>query len=326
MPNTKTTNNIIALAIIAIILLLATTAYFWNQSRVLKKDVVKYDTEITQMTETQEKLEQDYEQAINSLEELKGDNQELNQIIDQQKDELKVQKNKIAANLTTSKDYKAAKAEIEKLKAQAEKFIQEINDLKSQNLVLTEANQQLQTDKSMLSDQLSTTTSEKMNVSREKDSLSQAKQRLEKEKQKLFVKANKASAIMLDKMEVKGYVIKKNGKQSTESDADDLQMLKICFNMLKNEIADPGQELFYIRLIGPDGNTLYDEKAGSGTMTKSSDDTKMNYTKKYLVDYNGQAENICLVWNKEIPLTKGKYKVELYNKGYLSGISEFKLK
>ena len=44
------------------------------------------------MTETQEKLEQDYEQAVNSLEELKGDNQELNQIIDQQKDELKVQK------------------------------------------------------------------------------------------------------------------------------------------------------------------------------------------------------------------------------------------
>jgi membrane-associated HD superfamily phosphohydrolase len=326
MPNTKTTNNIIAMAIIAIILLLATTAYFWNQSRVLKKDVVKYDTEISQMTETQEKLEQDYEQAVNSLEELKGDNQELNQIIDQQKAELKVQKNKIAANLTTSKDYKAAKAEIEKLKAQAEKFIQEINDLKSQNLVLTEANQQLQTDKSMLSEQLSTTTSEKMTVSREKDSLSQAKQRLEKEKQKLFVKANKASAIMLDKMEVKGYVIKKNGKQSTESDADDLQMLKICFNMLKNEITDPGQELFYIRLIGPDGNTLYDEKAGSGTMTKSSDDTKMNYTKKYLVDYNGQAENICLVWNKEIPLTKGKYKVELYNKGYLSGTTEFKLK
>ncbi|MBK7094061.1 MAG: hypothetical protein IPH57_02980 [Saprospiraceae bacterium] len=326
MPNTRTTNNIIAMAIIAIILLLGTTAYFWNQSRNLKKDVVKYDTEISQMTETQEKLEQDYEQAVNSLEELKGDNQELNQIIDQQKDELKVQKNKIAANLTTSKDYKAAKAEIEKLKAQAEKFIQEINDLKSQNLVLTEANQQLQTDKTMLSDQLSTTTSEKITVSREKDSLSQAKQRLEKEKQKLFVKANKASAIMLDKMDVKGYVIKKNGKQSTESDADDLQMLKICFNMLKNEIADAGQELFYIRIIGPDGNTLYDEKAGSGIMTKSSDDTKMNYTKKYLVDYNGQAENICLVWNKEIPLTKGKYKVELYNKGYLSGTTEFKLK
>lgn len=314
------------MAIIAIILLLGTTAYFWNQSRNLKKDVVKYDTEISQMTETQEKLEQDYEQAVNSLEVLKGDNQELNQIIDQQKDELKVQKNKIAANLTTSKDYKAAKAEIEKLKAQAEKFIQEINDLKSQNLVLTEANQQLQTDKTMLSDQLSTTTSEKITVSREKDSLSQAKQRLEKEKQKLFVKANKASAIMLDKMDVKGYVIKKNGKQSTESDADDLQMLKICFNMLKNEIADAGQELFYIRIIGPDGNTLYDEKAGSGIMTKSSDDTKMNYTKKYLVDYNGQAENICLVWNKEIPLTKGKYKVELYNKGYLSGTTEFKLK
>ncbi|MGE5356531.1 MAG: coiled-coil domain-containing protein [Deltaproteobacteria bacterium] len=326
MANTRTTNNIIAMAIIAILLLLGTTGYFWNKSRNLQKDVVKFDTEINQMSEAQEQLEKDYEEAINSLDELKGDNQELNSIIDKQKEELKVQKNKISSMLKTSKDLNAAKAEIEKLKAQAEKFIQEINDLKSQNLVLTEANQQLQSDKTVLSDQLSSTTSEKMAVTREKDSLSTAKQRLEKEKQRLFVKANKASAIMLDKIDVKGYMIKKNGKQTTENDADDVQMLKICFNMLKNEIADQGQELFYLRLIAPDGNTLYDEKAGSGVLTKSSDETKMNYTKKYLVDYNGQTENICLVWNKEIPLIKGRYKVELYNKGYFSGVGEFKLK
>jgi hypothetical protein len=165
-----------------------------------------------------------------------------------------------------------------------------------------------------------------MAVTREKDSLSTAKQRLEKEKQKLFVKANKASAIMLEKIEVKGYMIKKNGKETTESDADDIQSLKIAFNMLKNEIADQGQELFYVRIIAPDGNTLYDEKAGSGTMTKSSDDSRMNYTKKYLVDYNGQTESLKLVWNKDMPLTKGRYKIEIYNKGYLSGTGEFKLK
>ena len=314
------------MAIVAIILLLGTTAYFWNESRKLKKEVVTFNTEIDQMTETQNKLTQDYEQAMASLEELKGDNQELNQLIDEQKAELKSQKNKISSMLTTTKNYKAAKAEIEKLKEQAQAFIQEINDLKAQNLVLTESNQQLQSDKIVLSEQLSTTTSEKLNVTREKDSLSLAKQRLEKEKQKLFVKANKASAITLDKINVKGYLIKKNGKQSTESHADELQMLKICFTMQKNEIADAGQELFYIRLIGPDGNTLYDEKMGSGIMTKSSDDTKMNYTKKYLVDYNGIDENVCLVWNKEIPLTKGRYKVELYNKGYLAGVADFKLK
>lgn len=326
MSNTKTTNNIIAMAIIAIVLLLASTAYFWVQSNKLGKDVDKFSTEVTQLTDAQDKLQLDYEQSINSLEELKGDNQELNQLIDQQKAELKTQKDKISKMLATTKDYKSAKAEIQKLKTQAEKFIQEINDLKAQNLVLTDANTQLQTDKTALADQLNTTTNEKMNISKEKDSLSTAKQRLEKEKQKLFVKANKASVIMLDEMEVKGYLTKKNGKQSSESSAKDVQFLKICFNMVKNEITDSGQELFYLRIIAPDGNTLYDEKAGSGHMTKSSDDSKMNYTKKYLIDYNGKEENICLVWNKDIPLMKGKYKAELYNKGYFSGSTEFKLK
>ena len=135
MSNTRSTNNIIAAAIVAIILLLGTTGYFWNKSRNLQKDVVKFDTEINQMSEAQDQLNKDYEEAITSLDELKGDNQELNQIIDQQKEELKVQKNKISSMMKTSIDVKAAKAEIEKLKAQAASFIQEINDLKSQNLV-----------------------------------------------------------------------------------------------------------------------------------------------------------------------------------------------
>jgi hypothetical protein len=326
MSNTKTSNNIIAMAIIAIVLLLASTAYFWVQSNKQGKDVEKFSTEVAQLTDAQDKLQLEYEQSMNSLEELKGDNQELNQLIDQQKVELKAQKDKVSKMLATTKNYNSAKAEIEKLKAQAEKFIQEINELKSQNLVLSDANQQLQTEKTTLSDRLNTTANEKMNISKEKDSLSSAKQRLEKEKQKLFVKANKASVIMLDEMEVKGYKTKQNGKQSTESSAKDVQFLKICFNLVKNEIADIGQELFYLRIIAPDGNTVYDEKAGSGHLTKSSDDSKMNFTKKYLVDYNGKEENICLVWNKEIPLIKGKYKAELYNKGYFSGSTEFKLK
>lgn len=326
MASTKTTNNIIAVAILAIIALLGTTAYFWTQTKNLKKDVQKYDTEVSQLNETQDKLEADYQAAVNSLDQMKTDNTELNQMIDKQKADLKVQKDKISKMLATTKNYKAAKAEIENMKSQAQAYIQQINDLKNQNQILTDANTQLQTDKTSLNDQLTTTINEKNTVNKQKDSIITVKKELENENAKLFVKANKASALVLNDIESKPYKVKSNGKYSGENNPEKMQLLKVCGKMIKNEITDKGQETFYLRLIAPDGNTVYNESAGSGALTKASDNSKVNYTKKFVVNYNGQDDDICLVWNKDIPLVKGKYQVELYNKGYLSGKSEFKLK
>ncbi len=326
MASKKSSNNVMALAIVAIILLLGTTAYLWVQNNKLKKETDKYETELNALSQTQAKLEKDYELAINSLDELKTDNQELNELIEKQKAELKVQKDKITGLIWKSRKLKIAKAEIENLKAQALEYVQEINDLKEQNTVLTNANQRLQKDKSELFERLNLTSEEKERIKREKDSLDMLKQKLEKDKQKLFTKANKASVIPLSDISVKGYSIKSNGKYSRKRKAKNIELLKICFDMLENEIADPGEEIFIIRLIGPDGNTLYDENTGSGITTKSSDNSQMKFTKSYTVEYNKQKENICLIWNKDIPLIKGPYKLEIYNKGYLAGKYDFKLR
>ncbi|HHH53518.1 MAG TPA: hypothetical protein ENK91_07655 [Bacteroidetes bacterium] len=326
MASKKSSNNVMALAIIAIILLLGTTAYLWVQNSKLKKETNKYEVELNTLSQTQAKLEKDYELAINSLDELKTDNQELNELIEKQKAELKSQKDKITNLIWKSRKLKIAKAEIENLKAQALEYVQEINDLKEQNEVLTNANQRLQKDKSVLSEKLNLTSAEKARIKKEKDSLDLLKQKLEKDKAKLFTKANKASVIPLDKISVKGYSIKENGKYSRKRKAKNIEVLKICFDMLENEIADIGEEVFVIRLIGPEGNTLYDENTGSGIITKASDNSQMKYTKSYNVEYNKQNENICLIWNKDIPLKKGPYKLEIYNKGYLAGKYEFKLR
>ena len=326
MPNTRTTNNIIAFAIIAIIALLGSTAYFWVKYNNATKTNQSLTTEIKDVTDVKNKLESDYQQAISSLEELKSDNLELNDLIEKQKAELKVQKDKISKQLAISKNYEAAKRQIEDLKNQAAAYIQQINELKEKNQMLTESNVLLETEKSDLSNKLTVTTSEKMALSEQKDSLSSAKKVLEKENAKLFVKANKASALALEDVSAKSYKVKSSGKYSKESSADEMQLVKVCFDMLKNDYADVGQEAFYLRLIAPDGNTVYNEKSGSGSLTKALDNSKVNYTKKYYVDYTGNAEEICLVWNKEVELTKGRYQVEVYNKGYLVGTTDFKLK
>ncbi len=326
MASRKSTNNVISIAIIAIVLLLGTSGYLWIQNNNLKRDLTKYDNEIKVFTQTQAKLEKDYNLAISSLDELKGDNLELNKLIENQKAELAQQKNKISSLIWKSKKLKEAKKEITNLKNQALAYIQKIQDLKEQNIVLTGANQRLQKDKSELNDKLSLSTTQLAQKEEENDSLLTVKQKLEKDKRKLLFKTNKASVIRVGDISVKGYLLKSNGKYSRRRKAKNIELLKVCFNMEKNEITDIGEEIFYVRLIAPDGNTVYEEKAGSGILTKSIDATKMKYTKKYNVDYSGQEENICLILNKDFPLKKGRYKVEIYNKGYLAGSDSFKLK
>ncbi len=326
MASRKSTNNVISIAIIAIVLLLGTVGYLWVQNNNLKKQLTKYDNEIKVFTQTQAKLEKDYNLAISSLDELKGDNLELNKLIEDQKAELTAQKNKISSLIWKSKKLKEAKKEIVNLKNQALAYIQEIQNLKEQNVVLTSANQRLQRDKSELSQKLNISSTQLAKKENENDSLLTIKQKLEKDKKKLLYKTNKASVIKVNDLSVKGYVLKSNGKYSRRRKAKNIQLLKICFTMDKNEIADIGEEVFYVRLIAPDGNTVYEEKAGSGILTKSIDGTKMKYTKRYNVDYSGQNEDICLILNKDFPLKKGRYQIEVYNKGYLAGADNFKLR
>lgn len=175
MPNTRTTNNIIAFAIIAIIALLGTTAYFWVKYNEATKTNQSLSTEIKDVTDVKNKLEMDYQQAITSLEELKSDNLELNDLIEKQKAELKIQKDKISKQLAVSKNYEVAKRQIEDLKNQAATYIAQINELKEKNQILTETNMQLETDKSDLTNKLTVTTSEKNSLSVQKDSLTSAK-------------------------------------------------------------------------------------------------------------------------------------------------------
>ena len=326
MASRKSTNNVISIAIIAIVLLLGTIGYLWVQNNNLKKQLTKYDNEIKLFTQTQAKLEKDYNLAISSLDELKGDNLELNKLIEDQKTELTAQKNKISSLIWKSKKLKEAKKEIVNLKNQALAYIQEIQNLKEQNVVLTSANQRLQRDKSELSQKLNISSTQLAKKENENDSLLTIKQKLEKDRKKLLYKTNKASVIKINDLSVKGYVLKSNGKYSRRRKAKNIELLKICFTMDKNEIADIGEEVFYVRLIAPDGNTVYEEKAGSGILTKSIDGTKMKYTKRYNVDYSGQNEDICLILNKDFPLKKGRYQIEVYNKGYLAGADNFKLR
>jgi len=80
---------------IAIALLLLLSGYLWYENTNLKTANTEQVAQIAEQQEIQAALDEDYQAALESIESLRSDSQELNALIDNQKEELKAQKTKI---------------------------------------------------------------------------------------------------------------------------------------------------------------------------------------------------------------------------------------
>jgi len=65
---------------------------------------------------------------------------------------------------------------------------------------------------------------------------------------------------------------------------------------------------------------------GSGTIRDESNKEEMRFTKAESIDYQNESGNICMNWEPSTGFDKGLYSVEIFNKGYIAGRGEFRLK
>lgn len=319
MNNTKSKQNFTAVGIGLILLLAGLNLYQWyGNSKLSKSNEIK-QSEVIELQKLNAELDQDYQAAVESLEELRGDNQELNSLIDAQKAALTTQKNKINDLIWSKKELDKAKAEIKNLNASVTKYLAEINDLKAKNQILTDENVQL----SATVDEVKKTNEEilaaKAAVTREKEDLS-------KSNQALGSKVDMANAIKINFMEVKGYEANKKGKLSETSRAKNVNVLRVCFITETNMVTSSGKKKFFVRIIKPTGETVAMEDTGSGVLTNKLDNTQVRYTTSGDITYNNEDTNACIDWNVTEPLVKGNYQIEMYNNGFQVGKGSFKLK
>ena len=95
MSTPQSKQNFTAIAIGIIIALLALNAYQWYVNSKLSSTNLTQKSEMVELQKVQEELDQDYQTALESLEEMRGDNAQLNALIDSKKSKLKTQKDKI---------------------------------------------------------------------------------------------------------------------------------------------------------------------------------------------------------------------------------------
>lgn len=279
--------------------------------------------ELTQQKEAFTELDAKYNEAVTQLEQQKGINAELDAKINQQLAELESSKNQIAGLIRSNKDYKGGMANLSRQKDQ---FLAEIDDLKKQIGILTENNTQLSGQNEQLTSSLNETQTRLQEEGTAKAALISEKSSLESERNQLSKKVDVASAIRVKNVEVKARDVRSNGKERSNSKAKKVDKLSVCFVTEANEIAEAGEETFYIRVVDPTGAPLAIESLGSGVGMNKRDESEFRYTTTATCNYTNGETQVCGAWQPGQNFVKGKYQVEIFNKGFLVGTGNFNLK
>lgn len=154
-----------------------------------------------------------------------------------------------------------------------------------------------------------------------KKQMSWAKERaqnLEKEKAKMQQTLSKAAA--LEARDFKIYPV--NRKDREVRKYRKAEKLKADFVLRKNITAERGTRTLYLRVETPDKSII----ANPDQDTFKYENSKLIYTAKRSVEYEGEELEVSIYWNNDGSLGRGKYTAYLFSEKHLIGTASFQLK
>ena len=309
-----------SIAIIVAILLLALNAWLLYNKIQQDQLIEKQNKELLDADRLTVDLEKQYYVALSDLEDLRSENEEISELIDAQREELKVRKDRIEKLIKEKGDLAAARKEMEALRQQIKGYLNTIYNLQEKADSLGWAVDSL----SLRNDSLQTRLDSATVIARALHARNLA---LQKEKEVLARKATYAAVVKVENVVVSGLKLRSNGKTVRKRYARNITLLKVCFDVIYNDLVLDAEEFFLVRIINPKGETLAIEQLGSGVLERQDTGEEIRFT------FAGSAPHVpgsgaaCLTWAPPPgSLSPGKYTVEVYNKGYLAGKGMFSLK
>lgn len=331
-PSESNSKKPIYLALIGILLLINGILLFNNLSmRKANKETV------TTLEGEKVQLQAEYDTAVQALETLQADKAATDTTLAQIQLELETKKNEIQKLLSKSNaskgDLSAARAMIENLKTSIQGYEQQISQLRYANQQLTGENTGLKSDVASKSqtiaqqtDSIGRLNTEKTTLTSEKENITRQRDELNTQKEILTSQVNRASVMIATNITATGIKTRKSGKEVSTDNNKRVQKLKICFDILPNAVAKPGNKEILLRMISPKGEILAIQALGSGVFTNAQTGEEMQYTKKEIFSFSNQKENYCIYWEQNNPFDEGVYTAEVYHDGHLIGSNNVQLK
>jgi hypothetical protein len=297
---------IILQTVINILLMLLLGFFTLNYFKTDKKLSFK-EVELFQSDSARAELETVLNETELELTEYKGKNAELDQFLREKNDSLQLFADKIEKMLRkgnlTKQELEKANDELDLLRYYKRKYIGQIDSLSSVILVLNQENKTLKTD-----------------IDKQK----RKNENLNMDIARLSNKVAIGAKLNAENIFVTGVKLRSNGKEKETIRVSQMTQLKLTFKVNENYVSEQGKKEIFLKVIGPDGATVYNQAAGSGTFQYQN--VESLYSSKKVIDFNSEAQTVSIYWEKGSEFVKGNYKAELYCEGFKIGATEFELK
>lgn len=275
--------------------------FWWKEKGIVKVITIEKEN----VKDAAEIVKQELIALSAQYENLKTDNQQMNEEIEAKKQEI----GKLQKQLEKHKDdaYIIAKLkrETETLRAIMQHFVVEIDSLNT-------LNKNVIAEREVVKKELKTEKSKNTQLTREKEDLQGT--------------VNIASMLKAVGLSVSGIDVKKGGKkQMPTKKAKRCDRIRIAFTLAENMVAKKGDRVIYARIVTPDGKEM--TQADDSTHIFKFGKSKGYWATKKTVNYTNENTDVVLfaIPKDGEPFLNGKYIIEVNTDGVPIGSATLEL-
>jgi hypothetical protein len=229
---------------------------------------------------------------------LSREHAELQNLSDQQRNEI----NRLRAQIRSV----AGTQRIDEVKVRIEQLELELADYRNKAEVLMDENTLLSGENARVKNTLAMTEEQVLE--------------LELEKKGLADQIDRASVLNIMNIEVITTRSARRGERETARSSR-VDKIQVCFTILENSLAAPGNRNFYLRIMGPNGQLLINGQTGTFELLGS----QVPYSASKVFDYKNEKQVACIIFPPQNRLEKGIYRVAIYTEGREVGTQLFEL-
>lgn len=162
----------------------------------------------------------------------------------------------------------------------------------------------------------------------DKEKLENENSKLESQKNELAEKVDKASILQIVNISTTAAKLTAKGVDKEIDIARKAEFLKICFDVVRNDVVRSGINKFYVAITDPSGQPIIVDSRGSGKIANVEHGTEVFFTTMKSFNYNADFKDLCITWSQDPqkPFEKGNYQIDVYNQGFKVGSSSLLLK
>lgn len=253
--------------------------------------------------EEENNLRSELDEIIEQYDNIRDELDNLNIDLGDKQSEIDNLKSEIRDLLNTKQDLKLAREKIQTLQDISKRYFAQVDSL------LGTTEQQ----KEMID-----------NLTLENEEIINKNEDLNQENTDLNARLDLGSSLKVFDVEIFKIKFGTHGQERSVKKAKNIQVIRVCFKISENLIAQDGDKSVYIQYISSSNKLLRSASTPSGSSFMIGDSLSQATTYSNF-NYTNQEIDLCCDWQRGDILEKGQYKVRFYIEGKLSGEFIFKL-